>query len=482
MVLNLDNLDTFGDIAAEDDAVLDYFLTTSAVDEIRTGKVLVVLGRKGSGKTALVRHFTETEPKENGKPLSLLNYPWGAHQQLVDTGASANEAYVASWRLLISIRLASMVCELGIEEKTKSMQGLRSFLKNNFGNTDPEARSILTKGKLSVVGLTVGPQLFGISLGTITFGDPNRLNVLGSEINSLTSSILNDVRTVIRELNIKSLSLHFDELDQGLDKVDEVKAKMLTGLILAAREIRNSDKIGARICPVVYLRTDIWEQLRFSDKNKITQTSATVLNWNEKSLLDLVNIRISTRLGEGIKWDEIEDGAKMRGSQTKWNHILSRTLLRPRDVISFLNEALSTMKRRATGTHIFTNDDINNSRESYSTYLKNELDDEVIPHWEQWAEALQACSKSTTITFRGEDFVKNYKKIKSRNNTVEADEALEYLYRFSIIGYERRSSGGGSSWTFRYIDADTGWDRSAPRFKVHLGLKEFAKLKEERTN
>lgn len=57
---------------------------------------------------------------------------------------------------------------------------------------------------------------------------------------------------------------------------------------------------------------------------------------------------------------------------------------------------------------------------------------------------------------------------------------LELLYRFSVIGYERRSGYGGSSWAFQYTNPEAGWDNGAMKFKVHLGLKEYAKLREER--
>jgi hypothetical protein len=55
------------------------------------------------------------------------------------------------------------------------------------------------------------------------------------------------------------------------------------------------------------------------------------------------------------------------------------------------------------------------------------------------------------------------------------------LYRFSVIGYERRSGYGGASWAFQYTNPGAGWDNAATLFKVHLGLKEYAKLREERT-
>jgi len=57
--ISLRGLNSFGDVAAEDDAVLEYFLTTDAVTRIKNGEVFLVLGRKGAGKTALVRHFAD---------------------------------------------------------------------------------------------------------------------------------------------------------------------------------------------------------------------------------------------------------------------------------------------------------------------------------------------------------------------------------------------------------------------------------------
>lgn len=478
---NLRNLKSFGDIAAEDDSVLDYFLSTDAVSEVNSGSRVLVLGRKGSGKTALVRHFTETNQRDHGKPLSLRNYPWGTHESLVDKGASSNEAYVASWRLLIAIRLASMVAERGATVYTDSIEALRKFLMRNFQSLDPDSRSILAQPKLSASGLTIAPSIAGFSLGSITFGDPSRDKVLGLELHSMSNSILRDVTTAISELGIQRLFLHFDELDQGMDIVDSVRSKMLIGLILAAREISNSKDFRANICPIVYLRTDIWDQLDFSDKNKITQSGAITLGWDDESLQKMINLRLQAKIGVSASWNTVADNQKMRGSQAKWNHILARTFLRPRDVIQFLNEALAVAKKRSDDLLILGNEDINAARERYSVYLKDELSDEINPHWKHWLEAVQACSRISTVTFTKDVFLKNYRETKSKDNPHDAEAALEQLYRFSVIGYERRFGRGGSAFSFRYVDTAAGWDTSAPRYKVHLGLKEFAQLKEERT-
>ena len=171
----------------------------------------------------------------------------------------------------------------------------------------------------------------------------------------------------------------------------------------------------------------------------------------------------------------------MRGSQSKWNHIIARTFLRPRDVIQFLNFALAKAVKELPDAGLFDNDDVQSAREPYSKYLKQELDDELGSHWEYWTDALQACSELATITFSRDAFHEAYARKKSSKNHIEADDALEQLYLFSVIGYRRGIGSGGSGWTFQYSDPDAGWDNAASRLKVHLGLNEFAKLREERT-
>jgi energy-coupling factor transporter ATP-binding protein EcfA2 len=477
---SLRTIDTFGEIAAEDDPVLEYFLSTDAVKSIESGKILLVLGRKGSGKTALVRHFTETAPETHGSPLSLRSYPWNTHAELIDQGASDSEAYVASWRLLIAIRLTSKVVQLGQTTYTDTLAGLKKFLNENFGTLEPETKAIFSHQRLKVTGLSLGPQVAGVSLGSISFGDRAKTKILGLELDSLTNSLLHDVSLVISELGIEQLFLHFDELDQGLETLDETKKRMLIGLILAAREISNLKTLRANISPIVYLRSDIWEQVNFSDKNKISRTSAVRLVWDEESLKALIESRLSSKLGFPIGWSEVEDGSKMRGSQPKLQHMFSRTLLRPRDVIQFLNEALSEAKKRNDEPLLFENDDFNACRTNYSEYLKEELHDEIMPHFPYWEEALQACAKSQTITFNKTQFLENYENAKSAENNVAAEAASEHLYRFSVIGYLQPSAGGGSSWQFRYKNANFAWDSMATRLKVHVGLKEHANLKEER--
>jgi hypothetical protein len=479
--ISLSRFQTFGDVAAEDDAVLDYFLSTNAVQRIENQEAFLVLGRKGTGKTAIVRYLTEGKRSPLSKALNLRGYPWNVHASRIDHGASSIEAYVSAWRYLIAVELATLVIAHPQGSASVDAKPLKQFLTDNYGGTNPDLADILRPNSLKLEKFSLQPSVMGNQLGSVSLSRPTQDHQFGLELNALSNSIFSAVEKVSLETKLEPLSLHFDELDQGLSELDEERSKMLIGLILAARDIkRTGERRYGAINPVVYLRTDLWDDLQFSDKNKISQTLTFRLEWISQSLLDLVETRLRAKLAPKASWNDIAEEGLMRGSQSKWNHILARTFLRPRDVIRFLNTALDRAKARGGESLVFTNEDIVSSREDYSSYLKQELDDEIRPHWAYWDEALQACSAISTITFERNDFEREYARRQSASNDVTADKALALLYRFSVIGYERRSGYGGSYWAFQYSDPEAGWDNGANRFKVHLGLKEYAKLREAR--
>lgn len=480
MPATLRDLDSFGKGAAEDEPVLTYFLKTEAVARIAKSEILLVLGRKGSGKTALVRHFSENTAGVFSRSLSLRNYPWALHATRVDRGASEIEAYVASWRFLIAVELAALVSTRAMNQSDEVVKQIRHFLTQNYGGPDPTLDQVLRPPKLQIAKGVVEPTVLGNKLGNIALERGAADTNFGLEVNALTNALLGAVATVATGEGMDTLSLHFDELDQGMSTLDADRSRMLVGLILAARLVRQSGA-GTRpvIAPVVYLRSDIWEDLEFSDKNKIARGLTLPLEWTAETLQALLDERIKRKVGP-FTWNDVATSELMRGSQSKWNHIIARTFIRPRDVIEFANVALQQAKRRSDDPLVFVNEDIVNARDRYSAYLKEELDDEIIPHWPQWDEALKVCSAIQTLTFERDKFVSEYERRKSAANPLSANDALKMLYRFSVIGYERRSGYGGTSWSFQYTNPEAGWDDGAQKLKVHQGLKEYAKLSEER--
>lgn len=128
------DIGSIGQPSAEEDPVLEYFLTTDAVRLVEENEIFLVLGRKGSGKTALVKHFTkDRERNPYRRPLNLRGYPWALHYDLADSQVGEMEAYVASWRYLIAAQAASACLEATFKNEIEQETKLREFFSRNYG-------------------------------------------------------------------------------------------------------------------------------------------------------------------------------------------------------------------------------------------------------------------------------------------------------------------------------------------------------------
>lgn len=478
---NLRDVKSFGKVEAEEDAILTYFVEMDVTERILDGSTFLILGRKGSGKTALFRYFCESKYKNHSVPLNLNGYPWKIHERVFDGGVEEIESYVASWKYLIAVEFAKKVLELTDRPQMKEVVELRGFLKDNYGDFKPLLRQILSPKNLIVKG-DLEPQIFGCKLGKISLSREGDNLELGNELNALTERLFSYIKKIAEISNLQRFYVHFDELDRGLTGLTDKRKNLIVGLILAAKESTRLLKSDITIFnPVVYLRTDIWEKLKFSDRNKIYESNSDLIEWDHKELFNLIQKRVQVLLGNGYNWSDIDDGKKIN-SQPKWKHIVDRSLMRPRDVISFLNILLEVTKKRKDEVLKFSNKDVVEARSRYSNYLKNELDDEIRAHWEDWEDSLTSLSRLGRIYFKKPDYEAMYNEITLESeNKLSYQRSLEELYNFSVIEYESRSGYGGTSWKSKFANPEAGWDLNAIKFKIHLGLKEHLKLKEERS-
>lgn len=322
------------------------------------------------------------------------------------------------------------------------------------------------------------PKVAGHEIGSIEFKSVKP--GFGQQIDAVATEIMRLVAEIMAYRGTAHIELHFDELDFGLEKFDRNRELLIVGLVLAVQSFRGSGINSKQpVRPFVYLRQDLWDSLAFSDRNKISRGPALALNWNSQSLQQMVDIRLTKISETELRWTDLIDDRLMRGTQQKWDHIITRTLDRPRDVISFINIILE----QKNNDLLLDNDDISGARPEYSTYFKEELDDEIKAHWPDWEEALAALRDIGYVTFVKSQFEESYDRLKTKKNKViDAGEALKRLFEYSVVAYLRPRSGGGSDWVWRYKNRTSTYDARAERFRVHPGLIEFASLREERRN
>jgi hypothetical protein len=406
----------------------------------------------------------------------LRSYAWNVHAAIQDIRSSEIEAYVASWRYVIATQAASAVLEKYPREIRDAARKLRSFFEANYGDSKVDLANVFSIKKLVFSGGTIEPRVAGIGLESVSL--TKETTDLGYIIDAVTDEILRLTRDVMTLQGCGKITLHFDELDSGIEKLERDRELMIAGLVLAAQSIRRTlGGAQALIQLFVYLREDIWQAFSFSDRNKITYGASQRLSWNKDTLLDLVNERIRKLTNTNFTFSDLIDDQQMPGNQTKWDYIVSRTHDRPRDIIAYINLVLERKRSEAK----ITNSDVSGVRAAYSSYFKGELEDEVKAHWPHWEEAIQAIGDIGYLTFEKTPFKEKYELRRSEANSIpEAERALEILFNYSVIAYLRPRPSGGTDWIWKDRQPDQNFDSKAERFKVHLGFQEFANLRSER--
>jgi hypothetical protein len=481
---------SFGGTDADADDLLDQaFQDHEAYIEAIAHRRPLVVGRKGSGKTAIYRKIIDaTKDDTFSYGHTFSDYPWAHHHLQGSIGVPEEQRFVHSWQYLILLTLAKVLLNKDhsqpwSEDGLDHLDKLERFVVDSYGSRDPDLTQLFTPGKR----LKVKPHLkiagvvdLGVDLESVPVAE---LPKLFQEINR---SIANSVNVCLNPDH--QYYVCFDELDKGFDPRDPSYSQMLIGLILAASSLNQRfKKNGKRTSIVLCLRDDIYQTLQFEDKNKLTESSMSLIEWDSSrtkwTLQTLLEGRFGVALDAGthLAWDKVFDETQeMAGRQKKYRHILDRTFRRPRDAIKFCNEILRAYKARGGAEDgKFDNQDVTAARNSYSEYLLKELEDEIFKHIPEYRNFVDILKSLEALQFSSEDFEQACKRRQDLlGEGITSVVILRQLFEFSVIGYMRTGGvGGGSEYVWRYLDPTIRFDDAATSFRVHPGLMEALGLK-----
>lgn len=488
----LAQVDSFGAVDADNDTLLlDCFEDHDAFLGVMNRSRYLVIGRKGSGKTAIFKKMlTQSRHDYFSFGHTFSDYPWHHHDLQARIGIPDFDKFTHSWKYLILLTASKIILNFDQslpfdQESMDLMIKVEKFIVDTYGTRDPDVTQVFTPSKT----LKLKPHFeldwkilkTGISPESVPMAE---LPTIVQELNA------NLLRYAVRCLNpTNEYYICFDQLDLGFDPGAGDYKNRLIGLLLAARDINIAARqAGKKLFVTVFLRDDIYETLHFEDKNKITENFLSLIEWDtprtDKTLKSLMEKRFKVLLGDNPKWNDVFDETKeMPGHQTKYQHILDRTYLRPRDIIKFTNSVLRQYKtRRANDDAVpnqFENIDLNNARTEYSSYLMNELDDEIhkhLPHYQELVELLRSIG---VWQFTFGELEKHFDASAKLADQGSAKDLLQELYDFSLVGFYRPGGRGygGSEYVFRYKEPRTRLDPAAARFRTHPGLIDVLGLK-----
>lgn len=488
----IETIKSIGGIDADtDELLMQCFQNHESFQTILNFEKFIVLGRKGTGKTAIFKKFLNYKAHDYfsfGHTFS--DYPWHHHDKQAKVGVPEFDKYTHSWKYLILMTLSKILLNYDqsydkYPDMFDNLLKIERFVIDTYGTRDPDVTQIFTPSKV----LKITPNLkidLGLLKGSFkTEGVPmESLPIIIQEVN------VNLMEYVLSCLNPdNTYHILFDQLDLGFDPTNPEYSNRLIGLLLAAKDLnRHAREKGKQCSIIIFLRDDIYNALKFEDKNKLTQSSTTVIEWDVpggNTLKELVEKRLTEVLKEDVsemvKWEQVFDESQlMTGKQNKYDYITDRTFLRPRDAIQFCNEIIKSYKLNPEKGSLIGNKDINDAKIEYSKYFLNELDDEIhkhIPHYENILEIIKSIGYHQ---FDKEDFsIALNKKVSKAYRSFDITESLKKLFEFSIIGYYKAGGRGygGAEYIFKYKNTRAQFEEEAKSYRVHPGLIDFLGLK-----
>lgn len=450
--LALNHID-FGRIDAEkDDKLLDYFITVGTAGRALQGKYLV-LGRKGSGKSALFR-YVASNANRTVVELDLKDYVFKAHRALRDEGVEASFAYTESWRFAFIIAMFS--------QSYPSMpfflrwRGKRLLRKLGAGPDKAPIRAIL--GWLSRVRQITLPSVGGvIDLGGYSVDSKDM-----KPFEATTRELINQLQEVLaKAVQTRPITVLVDRLDDAWDGSDD-SLRLIGGAARAARQLAEDLKQDGAAPAIIFLRTDLWERIKFNDKNKFTQDTVT-LDWNNEDLAQVIEERIHKTGGvpEGQGWETIFTTEKMRQGTSAQNYMLKRVMGRPRDIVAFAIFALEVAIVK--GHDRIEKADIYDAEVRYSKHILDELRDEISEH----VEDMEAVVNALKALERRKGTLAAWSAAASSSGITEnhTDKVRDLLFEASAIGVLRANQ----KTVYRYSDRSLKIEETG-KLSVHPAL------------
>lgn len=405
----LDQLD-FGMVDAESEPLLARrFIRTADFDKFLDPKYVVVVGAKGSGKSALFEMFAKNMPsvrKLAGSRLDNVLVGTGTGFSALSELSAADlntlrrdEAvqYEAFWRLYICLRAAH---ELGRQGYT-STGPLRGFLR--VVNKAPDYRILPVATAIWRATVGAAPKSVKVTLA----GTGVDIS-MGSETLD-TTALLSDIETVLGRAG-KHLWLLFDKVDEFHPSDPVERRATLEGLFPACMAVRS---FFPHIVPRVFIRSDLYgRHIHFTNKSHLTDKQFEI-RWDMSALEALIlkralihadvrsyvarRARLRTSLLEDLSVSEVRRGidtvfasrmSDSRGIRTlEWMRARatdSKGVTYPREMIAFANGARDEQRAMASasGDYLISADAVAAAYPGVSAMRCNSFLSEF-PHLEQ---------------------------------------------------------------------------------------------------
>ena len=468
----LNSINLGQDEAETDSNLKSYFLKTEIYDRAKSGAKTIIIGRKGSGKSAIFK-ILEDELQNNKTIVSITpsQYAFHAFKEYNEAGVTPEFSHQNAWELSVVIMCLAQILE---DKRVKPNQQIKNIIQSlGYGNTsigDDRFWSIV-KWARDLLGRVKSDTL---SFDTTT-KSPSITTL--SEIDSLKRKIREnwpagcDCRVLV------------DRLDDNWDASSEAKSNLI-GLMRASRRL--NEYFAGKMVVTVFIRSDIYSGLIFHDQDKMRQFEETIV-WNSEKLKEVIveRARISANLTGTTSeiWSRIFSNLPYRSKATAEKYIVDRTFKRPRDMISLCRMALE--RAVEAGHEQVMPEDVRLAEEH--SYSESKYRDLLIENELQFPYV-----RNVIDSFNGglhkiskEEIIDRLKHVRSSCDIkISEIQLLDKVFEWGIIGIRRSGGAGvgrrGGAAFYYYFDDPSIRPQNYDEFFIHPALRKYLVVSEKR--
>nr|WP_321496127.1 hypothetical protein [uncultured Methanolobus sp.] len=437
------------------------------IDQIIDDEKFLVLGPKGSGKSAIGSRIDLLAKNKEifTKQYYLGNFPYKPFAGILPGNDAPQSKLPDHWEFVLLIAvLNSFINDPKCKyKKNKTFEAVVDVFKNEGVLPTEELTQIIQKTSKKTFRASLHDLLSGEKSSEET-KTPFDLKMLYATLQDVCYSITTKSRHIII----------IDGLDDILTHRDNQYVS-LSSLILATDRMNSKFKEnGVNAFILVLCRSDIYDKLPGTNNNKIKRDSGIMLDWYQDTkdtkstnLVKLINLRAKLALGRELDvFDEFFPN-EMESKPIE-KYLLEYTRHTPRDVIQLVNE----IQRYTKGKKVTRNDILNGTR-SYSTnYFVTEIKDELVGYLktediEKTIQLLGLVGKSVFDISEIRMIVQNDNRFDSLN----LNEILTQLFNCNALG-----NYWDNRLTFKYWNPHAVLNLSE-KLVIHKGMRKGLNLK-----
>lgn len=428
-----------------------YYLRTEEFERVLRGEVQVVVGRKGSGKTALFGQLRDILRRDRQR-LVLDLKPEGFRllqfkELVLDRVQQGTKEHVmtAFWEYLLLLETCHKILE---KDRTNHI--------NDHRLTQPYRELVASYSDDAFVSEGDFAERMSRLLDRIATDFDTEYSTDKKHSTSLTASQVTSLLykhdiAKLRGLLAKYLAFKnglwilFDNLDKGWPPhgLTPEDVTSFRALLDAINKLQNLLRNKGQTCVgVVFVRNDVYEWLirGSSDRGKI---SHVLIDWSDDALLkEILKRRLAASVGKDKEtfenlWHQV-CVSHIRGEETS-QYLIDRCLMRPRGLIDLVQFCRS--RALNLGRDRIEIEDIQDGEEAYSTELITNLGYEIRDVFPKAKDILyHLLGKQSWLNSSEIDAVLESAGVDSHDRV----RALQLLLWYGVIGVVRPSTGEGA--------------------------------------